>query len=171
MKQFIVPIKGLDVKEQERDFEITDSFFESFESSPINKGQLSSRLIMSKKFDSLVFNFEIDGKVETDCDRCTANINFPISSEFELIFKFDEKEREEEDIIYIHPDSHEINVSKYLYDHIILSLPMIKVYDCENEDILPCNTKVLDYLDNEQESTANQSRLGEALKNLNFKTK
>lgn len=172
LRQYILPIKGLDVKVHQYTFEVDDSFFEEFENSPIHKGQITTELVLEKKYDNLVLSFTLNGKVKTECDRCTAIVDFPIESENELIIKYDENPREDGDVIYIHPDENEINIATYLYDNIILSLPIIKVFDCESEQPKPCNEEVLKYLDKSKtENSSLNNPFGEALKQVKIKTK
>ena len=38
-------------------------------------------------------------------------------------------------------------MAKYIYEYIVLSLPLIKVYDCENDDPLPCDEELLERLE------------------------
>jgi len=172
LRQYILPIKGLDVKVHHYTFEVDDSFFKEFENSPIKSGQIKADLELEKKYDNLVLSFSLSGKVKTECDRCTAIVDFPIDFHNELIIKYDENTREEGDVIYIHPDEHEINIASYLYENIILSLPIIKVFDCDTKQPKPCNEKVLEYLNKEdtEESSLNNP-FAEALKQVKIKTK
>lgn len=172
LRQYIIPIKGLDVKVHHYTFEVDHQFFAEFENSPIHSGQVKIELELEKKYDNLVLDFSTLGEVKTECDRCTAIVDFPIDSSFELIFKYDENEREEGEIIYIHPESHEINVSTFIYENIILALPIIKVFDCESKDPAPCNKEVLKYLNKEQkEESGSNNPFKDALKQVKIKTK
>lgn len=166
LKQFSIQFKGLDFDVHNYSFQVNQQFFDAFEESPLKNGLLKSMLTLEKKSDHLILDFETNGTVETECDRCTAKIDLPITSEFSLIIKFDEEEREEEEVVFISPETHEINVAPFIYEHIILSIPLIKVFDCDLIDPEPCNQDVLDILDGEEEIEVKNNPLEEAFKNL-----
>jgi len=168
LKQFSIPFKGLNFEIHQFSFKVDDIFFQEFEDSPITSGSLISNLSFEKKPDHLILDFETLGTIKTECDRCTADINLPLTSNFSLIIKFDDDEREEDHIIYIAPESHEINVAQFIYEQIILSLPLMKIYDCDFDDPIPCNEEILNILDRkvEDETEEKINPLGDALKNL-----
>jgi uncharacterized metal-binding protein YceD (DUF177 family) len=171
LRQFSIPIKGLDIKLHHFTFKVDDSFFDNFEYSPYKKGDLIAKLELEKKYDNYLLDFNIQGSVRTTCDRCIAEINFPVDFSFEIIIKFDELEREEDDVIYIHPETNEINVAKYIYDNLIISMPIIKVIDCDELSPKPCDEDVLKHLTIKKENNSAPNPLGEALKGINIKTK
>ena len=171
LRQFSIPIKGLDIKLHHFTFQVGNSFFDNFEYSPYKKGDLIANLDLEKKYDNYLLDFNIQGSVRTVCDRCIAEIDFPVDFSFEIIIKFDEEEREEGDIVYIHPETNEINVAKYIYDNLIISMPIIKVIDCDAISPKPCDEDVLKHLTIKQENDSTPNLFGEALKGINIKTK
>ena len=171
LRQFSIPFKGLKNGTHEYEFDIDENFFKEFEDSPIELASLKARLELEKKNDHFILYFEADGTIQTECDRCTATIDLPMDFDFEYIVKFDEDEREEDEVVYIHPESHHIHVGPMLYEQILLAIPLIKVYDCQDEDPVPCNEKVLEILNSEEEGEINNP-LGDVLKDLKItKTK
>ena len=166
LRQFSIPFKGLKDGKHNFEFELTDKFFAEYADSPIQKGALSVHLELEKKSDHMLIEFSTDGTIETECDRCTSKINLPLSYASNFIIKFDEDEREEEELIYIHPESHHLKLADLFYEQTILSLPLIKVYDCEDESPRPCNEKVLDILNSEKEEIKSNNIFGEVLKDL-----
>lgn len=166
LKRFSIPFKGLNFEVYKYVFEVDNQFFRAFEESPYSEGNLQTQIILEKKSDHLILDFSTQGTIGTDCDRCTANIDLPISSVFSIIIKFDEDEREEEEVIYISPESHEINVARIIYEQIILSIPLIKVFDCDLLNPEPCNQDILKILDSEPETEVKNNPLEDAFKNL-----
>ncbi len=80
-----------------------------------------------------------------------ANIQLPINDQQQLIVKYSLEEKEEAEVIYLYHETSELNVARFIYEYICLAMPMIKVYDCENEDPSICNEEVFKYLDQEPE--------------------
>jgi len=172
LRQFSIPIKGLKYGNHEYEFEIGNLLFEDFPESPIKNSSLNSNLNLEKKDDHFILSFKTSGTVETECDRCTAKIDLPIDFDFSYIIKFDEDEREEEEIIYINPENHHLHVASMLYEQILMAIPLIKVYDCQEKEPRPCNDKVLDILNSNNGITESNSLFGEVLKDLKItKTK
>ena len=164
LRQFSIPLKGLKNGKHNYAFDIDKTFFAHFESSPVEDGKLSAEISLDKKSDHIILNFLIEGTVQTECDRCTALIDLPVQSEQEIIVKFSDEAREEGEIVYIPFDAHEFNLASLVYELIILSIPMIKVFDCETADPQPCNEEILSILSAETKESSNP--LGDALKNL-----
>lgn len=151
--EYAIPVKGLSNGIHHFQFEIGEKFFEQFESSPVQQGKVDLALSFEKRTDLYIFEFSFSGSVKTECDRCLAGIDLPISGEERLIVKFSfEEEEEEAEVIYINPEAQQFNVARFIYEFIILAIPMIKVYDCEAEEQPPCNLEMLDYLNSEAPS-------------------
>ncbi len=169
---FTIPVKGLRHGVHQYDFQIDRSFFEQFEASPIAEGQVEMTLYFDKRPEMYVLEFEFEGKVRVECDRCTAAIDLPIEDSQQLLVKFSDVEMPEEaEVIYVNPEITHFSVAQYAYEYICLALPMIKTYDCEDDDPVPCNQEMLRYL-NAKEGTSEKSNpeggnsVWDALKNL-----
>ena len=167
LKQFSLPIKGLKIGFHNYTFNLDNQFFAEFEQSPITDSNLKAKLEVEKKSDHLALVLEFTGTVSTDCNRCTDNIDFPLESNTDILVKYDVNEREEDEIIYIHPDAPEFNCAKFIYDMVILAIPMTTTCDdIPNKD---CNPDIIARLngDNQEEIEEEvKNPLSEALKNL-----
>ena len=151
--EFSIPVKGLGNGPHQFRFRIDASFFENFEGSPVEEGNISVNLELDKRPDMLVLQFGFEGTVKTECDRCLASIDLPVSGTERLLVKFSlEEEAEDAEVVYIHPETQHLSVARYIYEFIILAMPMIKAYDCEKEVPRPCNEEMLRFLEGEQQS-------------------
>ncbi len=160
LREYIIPIKGL-VKEKYRmEFELTDWFFSNFQNSPIQKADLSVSVNLEKKPTLMLFEFEVEGRIGCNCDRCLADIMLPVNSRFELMVKLDHQGDEKEgdhEFIIINAEESQFDLSPFLYEYAVLSLPMKKTYDCEMEKPKPCNEKVLERLQGKNKSEESDS--------------
>jgi len=164
-KQFSIPLKGLKIGHHDYAYKVGNSFFDAFEQSPYSNGDIAVKVELEKKSDHLVFDLSLEGTIETDCDRCTDSINFPITFVFQVMIKYDIEEREEEEIIYINPEAMEFNCANLVYEAIQLAIPLIKT--CDAVEGKACNPDILDHFQSgEVEENDNKSPLAEALKNL-----
>lgn len=165
LKQFSLPLKGLKIGLHDYAFNIDESFFSCFEECPINESAILAKLQLEKKSDHLVFNLDLGGTITTDCDRCTDEIDYPLSSDFQILIKYDEDEREEEEVVYINPEAAEYDCSKLVYEAILLAIPLQKT--CDSVDGKQCNPDVLDHLEGTKEDITETSNVfSKAFKNL-----
>ena len=169
LNQFTIPLEGLQDGMHQFDFQIDKVFFDHFEKSPIQEGNFDLTLFFDKRPDLLVLTFDFKGSFATNCDRCLEAINLPVKGAHQLIIKYAETPNDEAEVIYIEQGAQQLNVAKYAYEFICLSIPMIKIYDCEADENPPCNEIILDQLyrqeeAEEQEKTENP--VWDALKDL-----
>lgn len=165
-EEYLIPIKGLDTGVHLFDFRLTEDFFAVFEDAPITVANILVRVVLDKRETMLLWAFEVTGTVDTSCDRCMEPIQLPIHASHDLIVKYGPK-GEKGDVVYIPVTEPDFQLAKYLYEFSCLSIPMVKVYDCQDEDPPPCNFEVLDRLEeDEDQADGQQQSLGEQLKNL-----
>jgi uncharacterized metal-binding protein YceD (DUF177 family) len=140
-KQFIIPFVGLKQGKHEFQFDVTDAFFETFEYSIIQQGDVHINFTLDKKETMMVGEFQLEGNVKTTCDRCTDPIEVPIEGEFRLVYKFGTEEEEDESLVIIFPEEFEINIKHSLLEFINVLLPARSLHP-EGE----CNQEMIDYL-------------------------
>ena len=165
---YSLPIQGLKTGVHQFKFEIDSAFFAKFEDSPVQDGNIAAVVDLDKRPDMMLFNFQLEGFVKAECDRCTAMIDLPIEDERSLIVKFGEAdmETEDEEVVILQRDAPDFNVAPYLYEFVVLALPITNTYDCENDPEPPCNFEVLKHLKAEPEE-GQSSSVWDSLRNLN----
>lgn len=174
LTHFSLPLKGLKDGIHHYQFKIDNDFFQKFEKSIVKRGSFRVEIELNKKSNHIEIDFVIEGKMKTECDRCLADINLPVSGEHKLIIKYTVDEINDDDEVWsITYDMHELNLDKAIYEFINLSVPLIKSFDCELEDPSPCNFKAKDYLDYEEEieeedDEGDENPFAKALKNIDL---
>lgn len=165
---FSIPVKGLKNVIHKFEYFIDHSFFKHFEDSPVNDGALNVDVTFEKRPDLFVLQIDFKGTVKADCDRCLVQIDLPISDSQRLMVKVGEGESEDPDIIFIHPEESKLNIAPYIYEFVLLAMPMIKVYDCDNDENPACNFEMLKYLDenSEQKEEGASNPIWDELKKL-----
>jgi len=166
LKEFSLPVKGLKTGMHHFEFHIGRYFFSHFPDTTINDGDFVVRVQLEKRPDLLIFELDISGNLTQECDRCMNIIDIPVEGKHKMIMKFSEEEYEDEDIVYISENEHEINIAKYLYEYIHLCIPIRKVRDCEAENYKFCNKKVLEYIINAKSKEEEGNRLWDAFKDI-----
>ncbi|MDD4646325.1 MAG: DUF177 domain-containing protein [Bacteroidales bacterium] len=147
ISEYIIPFgsysDGLHVFE----FELVDAFFSRFPESEIQKADVLVNVEMTKQQRHLEFVFTLDGWVSLPCDRCLEEYEQPVSSEFDLYGKFGDGNNEEEsDVVWLSEESCQIDLSQYLYEYVVLSLPMRKVHPDKADGTSGCDPVMLDLL-------------------------
>ncbi|MFK7783954.1 MAG: DUF177 domain-containing protein [Crocinitomicaceae bacterium] len=142
-KQFIIPFVGLKQGKHEFQFEVTDKFFETFEYSIIQEGDVNIDFTLDKKDTMMVGEFQLNGHVNTSCARCNDPIEVPIEGEFRLVYKFATEPTEDETLVIVFPEEFEINIKHSILEFINVLVPARAVHP-EGE----CNEEMLDHLSN-----------------------
>ncbi|HNE28256.1 MAG TPA: DUF177 domain-containing protein [Saprospiraceae bacterium] len=167
---YSIPIQGLKIGIHRFHYELDRAFFRHFEASLVSEGLITFDLTLDKRPDMLVLDFELTGHVQAECDRCTAPIQLPIDDSRQLLVKYGEAEGEEEDeVVFIPRETSDFNVGQYLYEFTVLALPITNTYDCQSEANPPCNTDVLQRLNQEADDNQQGDSVWDALKDLNNK--
>jgi uncharacterized protein len=169
MKQFVISFSGLSLGKHDYEFEVDDTFFESLEYSEIRKGNIHVDMTLEKTTIMLLLNFSFKGKATVTCDRCGDEFEIPVEGENRLIVKFGAVPMEEtEDIIVIPEGEHEIDVSQYIYEYIILALPLQRIHPDDAEGNSMCDPDVLKKLEEiSVKHTEGTDPRWDALKGLN----
>ena len=169
LSHFSVPYKGLGNGIHHLNFTVDSAFFKEFEDSHIDNGNFNVDVELDKRHEHSILHFSIKGKTKTNCDRCLSQIQLPIQGNFELHVKAGESEGSNDEIMFIHPETSILNLAQVVYEFILLSVPIIKVYDCDNETNPPCNFDVLNKLDDvEQDSDDQQGNPWDSLRDIDF---
>jgi uncharacterized metal-binding protein YceD (DUF177 family) len=129
LKEFIIPFIGLKLGKHHFEYQINKEFFEHFEYDDFNDVSVKTDLDFEKKSTLLELHFKISGTVNVNCDISNEPFNQKIKGTFDLIVKFGEEYNDEHDDILIIPHGeYEVNVAQYIYELIILSVPLKRIH-------------------------------------------
>ncbi len=140
---YIVQFKGLSDGSHEFDFEIKDDFFVGLDYSEIKEGNLKSKVILIKHATFLEFEVEIDGWVKVPCDLCLEEFEQDIHYFGKLFVKFGNELTDDDDVMVIPVEEHEIDLSHYIYESINLSLPYKKIHPEDENGNSTCDEEML----------------------------
>lgn len=126
---FNIPFTGLDLGNHHYDFKIDKAFFDLFEYCEIADGEFDVEVELDKKETMLILDFNLSGKVTTQCDRCGSEVTLPVTYKDRIYVKFGEEETDDESILVIPQNAHQINIAELLEEFAILSLPVRKIHE------------------------------------------
>lgn len=158
LRQYEIPIFGLENKRYEYDFQSGDAFFDVLEQELIEKGNVSTHLVLNKSETMIRLDFQITGTVEQTCDRSLDLYNEPINLERLLLLKFsDHNEELTDEIELIERNTHSINIARYIFEFIATSMPMKKLHprfrDEDEQDDEESEGKLIYRSDSDEEKT------------------
>lgn len=172
-REFEIAFVGLKPGLHNFNYKIDDSFFEKFEKPEFTQANIEIDLSLDKKSGIFLLRFKINGNVQIPCDRCGDDFEMNIWDEFELVVKIiddnlvEQKNQIDAEVAYIGHSESILDVSPWIYEFIILSVPMQHIHpDNENGDST-CNKTALNFLN--QENSNSQPNLWNQLKNINKK--
>ncbi len=129
LKEFTIPFVGLKLGEHRLDFNISKSFFESFEYKEFNDVTIKLDVLLIKKNIMLEFTLAFEGFVNMNCDIINEPYNQSISGSFHFVVNFGDTFNDENEALIIIPHgSYEINIQQYIYESIVLAIPTRKVH-------------------------------------------
>lgn len=167
LKDYVISFRGLKFGNHEFDFQITDSFFELFEFSRAQKGNLTLKVILTKTENLLKLNFDFKGNVNVICDSCGDDLNFPVDFTQNLIVNFSDQAQEDSDeIIFLPNSAYEINLAQFIYEFVNLALPMRLTHQEDEQGNPTCHRAELGEFEDLKENENEVDPRWDALKKL-----
>ncbi|MEE4001691.1 DUF177 domain-containing protein [Tenacibaculum sp. FZY0031] len=129
LKQFNIPFVGLKEGSHLFEYQIDKTFFEAFQFDEFNNSNIKADITFVKKSTLLELAFNINGTVNVPCDITNELFDLPINGTLNLVVKFGPEFNDEHDEILILPhEAYQVNVSQYIYELIVLSVPSKRVH-------------------------------------------
>ncbi|WP_349317167.1 DUF177 domain-containing protein [Chitinophaga sp. MM2321] len=160
LREFDIAFVGLTPGVHSFQYEIGDSFFDNYEGpQDFNDCAATVKLNLDKKNNFFLLKFEIGGKVTVTCDRCGEPFDMQLWDEFDQIVKLvdnpDELNSEDEnpDVAYISKTESHLSVANWIYEFILLSIPMQRIHPDNADGSSGCNPKVIEMLERMNQQT------------------
>ena len=136
-QRYKIAFKGLKTGGYDYEFPIDGELFRFFESPEIKDGNALAKVHMERAESQLTLDVEIAGEVVVPCDRCLEDCRLPVGFEGRLVVRFcDEPAEYDGDVLWLHPSDDEVDLTQYLYESVVLSLPYRRVHpegECDAE--------------------------------------
>ncbi len=138
LRKYEVVFSGLKNGKHNFRFEIDKEFFQLFDTEQeFTDPKLVADVLMEKHTTFLEFWITTSGTVNLTCDITNDRFDHPISSEMRLLVQFGEEyDDSEEEVITIPRNDHAFNVVQFIYEEVMLAIPMKKISpNISDEDI------------------------------------
>lgn len=123
------------------EYDLTDEYFAKIDSVEVQKGSVQASVHVKKRMSTYELTFKLNGFIKLPCDRCLDDMDQHIKHEEVIQVKFGNKFSEENDTVIIPETDGSINIAWFLYEFIILNIP-IKHVHAPGE----CNKSMVDKL-------------------------
>jgi len=139
------------------EFDVDQEFFDFFNFDLINSGKGKAILILDKTETFIDVTFKFEGTIGLVCDRSLETFDYEVNNEHKIMFKYGDHDEEiSDEIMVIDRNTQRLNVAQYIYEFIVLAVPMKKLHPRfveemeEDEEIAEADT-ILIYSSAEKE--------------------
>jgi len=151
-RAFEIAFVGLKPGIHEFNYELDDKFFVEKGAQDFANATANVKLLLEKNTGFMQLKFEVGGNAEVSCDRCGNPLKMNLWDEFKMLVKLvdnpDEMNSQEEDpdVFYISRTESHLDVSDWIYEFVMLSVPMQRMCSPEEMGGPQCNKEVLEKL-------------------------
>ena len=129
MNEYLIPFIGLKLGKHQFEFNIGKKFFDEFNFDEFESCDIKANVVLEKKSTMLEINFKHKGTVNLPCDLTGEQFDLPIKGKIKLVVQFGEEFNNDNDELLILPHGeHQIDLSQYIYEMIVLSIPQKRVH-------------------------------------------
>ena len=129
LKEYLIPFVGLKIGKHQFDYQIDNTFFKNFDYDEFNDVSVKVDIVLEKKSTMLELDFTHKGTVNVPCDVSGEEFDLPIKGKLKLLVKFGDTFNDENEELLILPHGEfQVNVAQYIYESIILSVPLRRIH-------------------------------------------
>ena len=129
LNEFLIPFIGLKLGKHQFEYQINKAFFDSFDYDDFESSDINVNLVFEKKTTFMELNFKHKGTIHVSCDLTNEMFDMPIKGKMRLVVQFGEEFNNDSDELLILPHGeHQIDISQYIYEMIVLSIPLRRVH-------------------------------------------
>lgn len=159
-RAFEIAFVGLKPGLHEFSYELNDKFFVEKGAEDFTNATANVKLTLEKNTGFMRLKFEVGGKADVTCDRCGNPLQIDLWDEFKMLVKLVDdpevmnEQEEDPDVFYISRTESHLDVSDWLYEFVMLSVPMQKNCGEDEKGGSRCNKEVLAKLDEMKQRSA-----------------
>lgn len=148
-REFEIAWQGLKPGVHTFQYDLNDRFMEGRDGERDFKDlDAQVTLRFDKKSNFFMCHFDIDGSVTVPCDRCGDEFKLRLWDEFDLVIKLTgdgevHEIEEDADVVFIPRSETVVDISNWVYEFVMLSLPLQRVHPDKQDGSDGCNPEVL----------------------------
>ena len=170
-REFEIAFVGLKPGIHEYEYDLDNKFFQERGCQDASDVKAHIKLSLEKNTGFMLLKFDVDGKAEVLCDRCGNSLHVDLWDEFNMVVKQVENpdemndQEEDPDIWYIARTESLLDVSSWIYEFVLLSIPTQKLCKPDAKGKPQCNEEVINKL-RQMEGSRGESNAGQLWKGL-----
>jgi uncharacterized metal-binding protein YceD (DUF177 family) len=142
--EYVIRFSELIDEEVSFEFSLEETFFLDFESSEWQGGNILATIVARKRTDGITLNFNLEGHLDVACDRCLGTFPLAVKSRETLFVKYGHEEGElDNDVVQVSRDDNQIDVSDFLYEYLVLSIPVKRIHPSDASGNTLCDPAVI----------------------------
>ncbi len=127
--EFLIPFIGLKLGKHQFEYQIKKEFFDSFEYHEYENCDIKVNVVLEKKSTMLELLFKHKGTIHVPCDLTNEMFDLPIKGKIKLVVSFGEEfNNDNEELLILPHGEHQIDISQYIYEMIVLSVPLKRIH-------------------------------------------
>ncbi len=146
--RYTIAYKGLKEGLHAYEWHIGDDFWHSRPEGGILGGELSVRAALERgATGAMRLDVGIAGEVTVPCDRCLEDCSLPVDYRGKLAVKVSAEADDhpfEGDVLWVNPGEGAIDLEQYIYESVVLSLPLQRVHPEDVHGQPLCNPAMLE---------------------------
>ena len=128
-KEYVIPFVGLKLGKHKFEYQINNAFFEIFDYNEFQNSDIKVNVVLDKKSNLLEISFKHQGTINVPCDLTSEDFDLPIKGKIKLIVRFgDSYNNDNEELLILPFGEFEIDITQYIYEMIVLSIPLRRVH-------------------------------------------
>jgi uncharacterized metal-binding protein YceD (DUF177 family) len=129
LKDFLIPFIGLKLGKHNFEYQINNKFFENFDFDEYESSAIKVDLVFDKKSTFMELSFKHKGFVNVACDTTGEMFDLSIKGKIKVVVQFGEEFNNDNDELLIIPHGeHQLDISQYIYEMIVLSVPIKRMH-------------------------------------------
>ena len=154
---------GLKPGIHEFNYELNHDFFKEKGGDTVEEISANVKLVLEKNSGFMLLKFIVGGNAAVNCDRCGNPLKVDLWDEFSMVVKLTDEpqkandEEEDADVFYIAKSESHIDVSDWLYEFVMLSIPMQHICGNDTNGDTLCNKDVIKRLNEMQVKNEEQN--------------
>ena len=151
-REFEIAFVGLKPGNHEFNYELDNKFFIDKGAQDFANAIATVKLTLEKNSGFMQLRFEVGGNADVTCDRCGNPLRIDLWDEFKMLVKLVDNaeemnaQEEDPDVFYLSRTESLLDVSDWIYEFVMLSVPMQKMCSPAKMGGPQCNLEVLEKL-------------------------
>jgi uncharacterized metal-binding protein YceD (DUF177 family) len=151
-RAFEIAFVGLKPGVHEFHYDLDDKFFQEKGAQEASHAEAHVKLSLEKNSGFMLLKFDVDGKADVNCDRCGNPLTVDLWDEFDMVVKLVDnpeemnEQEDDPDIYYLSRTESHLDVSDWIYEFVMLSIPLQKMCKPDEKGESTCNREVLEKL-------------------------